>query len=206
MLTTGKLLQKERERKGLTLEDVERATRIRKKSLIDIEAGNFKKFASKTYVLGVIHSYGDFLDLNVDKLTAFFRREYERSDESQFKQRVPKEKLTSNRKRVFSLIIALVVIFFGVYFTYQLKIYLTPPHVTILSPKKTTYKNEQKIELVGRTEKEATVMVNGDRVYTDANNIFRTFVPLAQKENVVLIEVTGANGRKTTLTKIFYKK
>ncbi len=206
MLTTGQVLQKERERKNLTLEDVEKATRIRKKSLIDIEAGNFKKFASKTYVLGVIRSYGDFLDLDADRLAAFFRREYERSDESHFKRRVQRQELTSNRKRVFALIIAVVLVFFGAYFAYQVKIYLTPPKVVILSPKKTTYKNEQKIELVGQTEKEATVLVNGDRIYTDANNIFKTFVPLAQKENNVHIEVTGANGRKTSITKIFYKK
>lgn len=206
MLTTGQVLQKERERKNLTLEDVERATRIRKKSLINIEAGNFKKFASKTYVLGVIQSYGEFLDLDVEKLTAFFRREYERSDESHFKQRVAKEELSSNRKRVFSLIIAIVLLFFGAYFAYQVKIYLTPPKVIILSPKKTSYKNEQKIELVGKTEKETTVMVNGDRIFPDANNVFKTFIPLAQKENIVHIEVTGANGRKTSITKTFYKR
>ena len=81
MLTTGQILKKERERLGLTLENVEKATKIRKKSLIDIENGDFKKFASKTYVLGIIRSYGDFLNLDAFKLAAFFWREYERTDE-----------------------------------------------------------------------------------------------------------------------------
>ncbi|MGB4966548.1 MAG: helix-turn-helix domain-containing protein [Microgenomates group bacterium] len=206
MLTTGQILKKERERLGLTLENVEKATKIRKKSLIDIENGDFKKFASKTYVLGIIRSYGDFLNLDALKLAAFFRREYERTDESSFKQRVGKQELTSNRKRVFGFIIALVLICFGAYFAYQVKLYLTPPQISIISPTKTSYKNEQKIELVGKTEKEASVTVNGERVYTNEEYIFRTFIPLVLKENIVRIEVTGANGRKATITKTFYKR
>lgn len=206
MLTTGQILKKERERLGLTIEAVEKATKIRKRSLIDIENGDFKKFASKTYVLGIIRSYGDFLELDPQKLAAFFRREYERTDESHFKQRVDKNDLTSNRKRVFGLIIALVILCFGAYFSYQVKLYLTPPQVSIISPTKTSYKNEQKIELVGKTEKEASVTVNGEKVYTNEEYIFKTFIPLVLKENIVRIEVTGANGRKTTITKTFYKR
>lgn len=206
MLTTGTILQKERERKGFSLEQVETATRIRKKSLIAIEAGNFKKFPSKTYILGIIRSYGDYLDLDVEKLTAFFRREYERTDESNFKRRVPKEQLLSNRKRVFALLIGVVLLFFGIYFTYQIKVFLTPPKVSILSPKKTTYKNENKIELIGQTEKEATVLVNGDHIFINEKYEFRTFIPLTQTENKVVIEVTGANGRKTTVERVYFKR
>lgn len=206
MLTTGQILKKEREQLGLTLEQVEKATKIRKKSLIDIENGDFKKFASKTYVLGIIRSYGDFLNLDALKLAAFFRREYERTDESHFKQRVSKQELTSNRKRVFGFIIALVLLCFGAYFAYQVKLYLTPPQISIISPTKTSYKNEQKIELVGKTEKEASVSVNGERVYINEQQIFKTFIPLVLKENIVRIEVIGANGRKATITKTFYKR
>lgn len=64
----------------------------------------------------------------------------------------------------------------------------------------------KKIELVGKTEKEASVTVNGERVYTNEEQIFRTFIPLVLKENIVRIEVTGANGRKATITKTFYKR
>lgn len=206
MLTTGQILKKERERLGLTLENVEKATKIRKKSLINIENGDFKKFASKTYVLGIIRSYGDFLNLDALKLAAFFRREYERTDESHFKQRVNKRELSSNRQRVFGFIITLVLLCFGAYFAYQVKLYITPPQVSIISPTKTSYKNEQKIELVGKTEKEASVTVNGEKVYTNEEQIFRTFIPLVLKENIVRIEVTGANGRKTVVEKVFFKR
>src|SRR3989338_3143860 len=206
MLSTGQVLSRERQNKNLTLEDIERATRIRKKNLIAIEAGDCKKFPSKTYVVGVIKTYGDFLDLDSEKLSAFFRREYEKKDESGFKQRLSTDELTTNRKKLFKILTGLILAFFLIYFSYQMKIYFSPPKVEITAPKKNSFVNENKIELVGKVEKEATVTVNGDHIFTDKENVFRTFIPLTEKQNKVIIVVTGANGKKTTIEKLYFKR
>lgn len=206
MLTTGELLRQERKNRELTLEDIEKKTRIRKKYLAAVEKNDWSIFPSKTYIIGVLGSYGRFLKLDEEKLRAVFRREYEKKEDIGFKERVSKEYLTPQTKKLVKTIIAILALIFIVYFGYQLKLYFSPPFVEIISPKKTSFIKEEKIELVGKTEKEAIVIVNGERVFQDKNNIFKIAIPLTNPKNEVIIEVTGANGKKTILKKIFEKK
>jgi hypothetical protein len=85
-------------------------------------------------------------------------------------------------------------------------IYFSPPKIEILSPQQSVFKREERIKLVGKTEKEAIVKVNGERVYQNKDAVFEIVIPLINPKNEVIIEVTGANGRKTIIKKIFEKK
>lgn len=206
MITVGDILKKERIKKNFTLEDIEKITKIRKKNLIALEAGDWKKFPSKMYIVGIINTYSQFLSLDSQKLNAFFRREYERKEEINFKTGVDKSKVTPQKKRNFRLLITAVTFVFLCYFGYQVKQYLTPPRVEILEPTRKEFVIEDKVELKGVTQKEVIVFVNGERVYLDKNNIFRTYISLSKAQNKVTIEATGANGRKTVLTREYLKK
>lgn len=205
MLTTGEILQRERKNKKISLDEIEKVTKIRKKNLIAIEQNKWDGFPSKTYILGVIKSYGRYLNLNEEKLSAFFRREYERQEDMAFKTRVSKKHFTPHKKRIFVATLAIVFILFGIYFGYQVKLFFSHPSVTIFEPQKTQFKNDEKIELVGKTEKEAIVLINGERVFLDKDNVFHVNIPLASTKNFVTIEVTGANGKKTVVNKTFEK-
>lgn len=206
MLTIGEILMKERKERNITLEELEKKTKIRKKNLEAVEKNDWKKFPSKTYVVGIIKSYGKFLNLNEDKLIAFFRRQYEKKEEIRFKERVSKTYFTPQTKKLLKISIFSILLVFSLYFGYQLIVYFSPPKVEIISPKGAVFKGEEKIKLIGKTEKEALVNINGERVYQNKDNIFETIIPLINPKNEVIIEVTGANGRKTIIKKIFEKK
>lgn len=204
MLTIGEILKKEREDKKLILEDIEKGTKIRKKNLEAIEKNEWEKFSSKTYIIGVIKTYGRFLNINQEKLLAVFRREYEKKEEINFKKKIDKKYITPV-KQVFRFLIFLVVFIFIIYFSWQLKMYLTPPKVEILNPKESVFKKTDKIELVGKTEKEAIITVNNEKVYPNKDGVFKISIPLNMPSNEVIVEVTGANGRKTIIKKVFKK-
>lgn len=206
MLTTGELLKKEREKKGLTLADIEKKTKIRQKYLIAIENTDWSSFPSKTYILGVLKTYGKTLQLDEEKLTAFFRREYAKNEDVAFKKRLSKKYFAPEVKQLFRMIIIIIIAIFSVYFSYQLKIYLAPPKLEIISPTKSAFVREQKIELIGKTEKDTIVTVNGERVFLDDNNMFKTTIPLGEGQFSVTIEATGANGKKTVLQRNFIRK
>lgn len=206
MLTIGEILIRERKDRNLTLEEIEKKTKIRKKNLEAIESNNWKKFPSKTYIIGVIKSYAKFLNLDEDKLIAFFRRQYEKKEEIRFKERVSKTYFTPQTKKLLKISIFFILLVFSLYFGYQLIVYFSPPKVEILSPKESVFKREERIKLIGKTEKEAIVNINGERVYQNKDNTFETIIPLINPKNEVIIEVTGANGRKTIIKKIFEKK
>lgn len=201
----GELLKKERLRQGLSLEEVEKSTRIRQKNLAAIEGSRWTHFSSRTYIQGIIGTYGRFLELDEEKILAYFRREYERHEQLKFKKRTSATQFIPLTKRVVRLTVILLIVLFSLFFSYQLHLYLAPPKLEILEPTKTQFKREEKITLKGKVEKDTTIHINGKQIFPDEHYVFSYNVALTESRNKVVIEATGANGRKTTITKVFEK-
>ncbi len=64
----GQFLRETRERLGLTLDEVERATRIRTHHIEAIERGDFEALPSPVQARGFLGNYADFLGLNRDDI------------------------------------------------------------------------------------------------------------------------------------------
>lgn len=203
MLSVGEILRKERERKGFSLVYVEKAIKIREKFLRAVEENKWGTFPSYIYISGIIKNYASFLQLDQKKMLAFFRREYEMKEDMKFKRKASRYLFTSQTKRIVVWGIGLLFFFFALYFGYQLKLYFQPPQVLIVSPKETKFFTTEKITIIGRTDKEATIMIFGEHVYPDKNGTFQYLFPLKKGKNDLIIEVTGANGRKTMFRKEF---
>ncbi len=70
MESIGKTLQEARERLGLTLDEVERSTRIRKVRLEALEQGDFDSLPSRVQVQGFLRNYADFLGIDPEQILA----------------------------------------------------------------------------------------------------------------------------------------
>ena len=57
----GKILREQREAKGLTFEDVESSTSIRRSYIEAIENGKYDKLPGLVYARGFVRNYADFL-------------------------------------------------------------------------------------------------------------------------------------------------
>lgn len=71
----GERLAAEREAQGLSLDDVVRHTRIPRRHLEMIEAGNYTALPALTYSTGFVKTYGDLLGLDGPALSRDFRAE-----------------------------------------------------------------------------------------------------------------------------------
>jgi len=69
----GRRLQAARLAKGITLEEVEEQTRIRKKYLEALESGRTVLIPGEVYVKGFLRSYGNFLGLDGDALVEEYK-------------------------------------------------------------------------------------------------------------------------------------
>lgn len=204
MLSVGEILRKEREKKGLTLLQIEKAIKVREKFLSAIEHNDWKPFSSKIYITGIIKNYAHFLELDENKLEAFFRREYERKEEVKFKKRESAKQFTPQSRRYTIGGIIIVFLIFSVYFGYQLFLFLSPPKVFIVAPRENRFK-EDRITIIGKTEKEASINIFGDRVYQNKEGTFEYDFPLQVGTNEFVAEITGANGKKTIIKRIFIR-
>jgi len=72
MESIGRLLQETRERLGLTLEEVERATCIRVHHLKALEEGDTDSLPSMVQARGFLNNYAEFLGLDVDSVLLQF--------------------------------------------------------------------------------------------------------------------------------------
>lgn len=74
MQTPGEILRTERERKGLSIKDVEQATSIRSLYLNAIEEGNYSIVPGEVYLKGFIRNYATFLGLNSQEVMELYRQ------------------------------------------------------------------------------------------------------------------------------------
>ena len=205
MLTAGEILKRERVKKNLSLTEISKQTKIKEKYLLALEDNNWNLFESPVYIEGLIKTYARFLGLNYKKVLPFFYRDYEGEEKITFRRRVSEKYFTPTIKKFFTMLSFFIFFVFFIYFGYQLKIFLTPPKVVILSPKTDVFYNENLIKIIGKTEKETTITIFGEKIYPNEEGIFEYDFPLKKGKNELVIELEGANGRKTIFKKNFYK-
>lgn len=205
MLTVGEILKKQREKLSITLPEVEKNIKVREKFLSAIENNDWELFTSKIYVTGIIKNYSRYLGLDSNRTTAFFNRDYEKKETVKFKRKVSSNYLTSETKKVVISALIIIFIFFFGYFAYQLKQYFSPPAVKILSPTTNIFRNEDRVKVTGKTEKDAAVTIFGDRIYQNKEGVFEYDFPLKKGKNELIIEVIGANGKKTVIKKEYLR-
>lgn len=200
MITVGEILKTEREKQGLSFQDIEKKIRVRAKFLSAIEKNDWTQFSSNVYISGIIKNYANFLGLDSNRALAFFRREYEkREEEASFKGKLSRGLMLSERRKSTVIGLALVALFFFSYFGYQVYRFLAPPSVIIYEPTESEFRRVDKVAVIGKTEKEAVITIFGSRVFQDERGNFNYDFPLKMGKNKLVIKVQGANGKGTTV-------
>ncbi len=95
MLEIGVLLRQARLERGLSLEDAQRATKIRTRYLEAMENGDFEALPGEVYAKGFLRNYASFLGLPGDDLVARYKDEMARREREAERARM--EALASRR-------------------------------------------------------------------------------------------------------------
>lgn len=206
MKKVGEILRTARIEKGIELTQIEKDTRIRKAYLEAIEDEKWDVFSSRTYISGTIRNYARYLGLEGERVVAIFRRDFDEMEEIKFRKRVAKDYFQPTTIGWMKLGIFILVVIVTSYIGYQLKLFLTPPSISITSPTTFVFQREEKMTIIGRTDKDATVFINSEQVFPDKSGSFTKDIPLPNDKNPLLIQVEGANGKKSTLKKEFIRK
>lgn len=74
MQTVGEILRSEREKKGLTIKEIEIATSIRTVYITAIEEGNYGIIPGEVYLKGFIRNYANFLGLDSQQIIDLYRQ------------------------------------------------------------------------------------------------------------------------------------
>lgn len=212
MRTVGQILREEREKKFYTLDEIERATKIRKELLEALEAGHYSKLPPPTFVQGFIKNYGKFLGLNSDKLLAVFRREFLESKHpprilESFANPLDKKRFKLTPARVLGgAVLAFIIIFF-VYLWFEYRFLVGGPFLEVSQPINQTGTNSPLIQVIGKTEPDVKVSINDQEIEVDRAGNFFQEVKLSDNLNTLVISAISKTGKVTKIERtVFLKK
>jgi cytoskeletal protein RodZ len=205
MRTVGEILSEKRKALGLSLEEIEKETKIRRKYLEAIEKNNFGVIAESTIVKGFIRNYAQALGLEVGSTLAVFRRDFCENQKGQIIPRGMVESLvektffwTPKATIVFGL--SLLILGFVFFFVRQYVGFSSAPPLEVTLPKDDQLFKE-KVVVAGKTDKDASVKIDGTLISIAEDGSFREEVILPRGENMVVIETANRQGKKRMVSR-----
>lgn len=206
MKTVGSILKDAREAKKLSLEHVEQATKIRRRFLESLEADEYHALPSLAYAKGFVKNYAQYLGLDTATVMAFFRRQTLEVPRSSLFPKGMAEPLNRpflrlTPSRFLAIIMGLLGILFLSYFGAQYWRLNTAPTLTIESPGNEIVTTERRISVLGSTDPDATVMVNGVSTLVRMDGKFFEQVAIEPGVNTITIVATSRFGKSTTVTR-----
>lgn len=204
MKTVGSILKEARLSKSITFDHIEKATRIRAKFLEAIEQDDYSTLPSLAYAKGFVKNYSEFLGLNSATVLAFFRRQTKDTTRAMILPKGVTEPLNRSwfqltPPKFLALLLTSLVMLFLLYLGLQYRRINQPPILAIDTPKEQVVSTERKIDVLGRTDTDATVTVNGTSVLVRSDGKFFEQVTLEQGVNTITINSTSRFGKSTTM-------
>lgn len=203
MRTVGQLLKDARLEKGFTLEQAERATKIRAKFLDALEKDSYRLLPAFPYAQGFIKGYSDFLGLKSTTMVALFRRQYTKRDKESKPIEEPLERtlwqMTPNKVIFASVLVLLIGL--GVYIYLQYQALHAKPPLIVESPLDEVVVKEEVVPVYGITDRDATLLINNEPILIKEDGKFYEDVELTVGENTIAIEATSRVGEKSLIVR-----
>jgi cytoskeletal protein RodZ len=201
MKTVGQVLRDTRLKQRISLDEIARNTRIKKKYLLALEKGEYKKLPGVAYIKGFIKNYGECIGLVPDELWALFRREYKAGQNGLF---LPRTKdltrsfwvVTPNR------VVALAVVFSATFFFfYLIRGVLKGPFLKVYSPENNLVVKNLSIIVSGQTEPEAKLTINDQPIQLKDRGRFEITIQLSLGVNEITFISINRLGRRTEIVR-----
>lgn len=212
MRTVGQILKEEREKKFYTLEEIEKATKIRREILGALEKGQYSKLPPPTFVQGFIKNYGRFLGLETTKLLAIYRREFSEGKNpprilESFINPLDKKKFRLTPAKVVGLAVLIMIAIFFIYLWFEYRFLIDAPFLEIQQPEAQLHVTTSALLVSGRTDPEAKVSINNQEIQTSIDGRFQQEINLTEGSNTIVITAMGKTGKISQVERtVFLKK
>ncbi len=204
MKTVGSILKEARGAKNITLDQAEEATKIRLKFLRAIESDDYSSLPSLSYAKGFVKNYSEYLGLDSSRVLAFFRRQTAEVTRSSVLPKATSEPMGKSLLQLtpgkfLAGILAVLVLIFLAYLGLQYGKLNQPPALSVDSPKNQLVVHERRIDVLGSTDPDATVTVNGINIVVRSDGKFFDQISLESGVNKITVVATSRYGKSSTV-------
>ena len=182
-----------RKQYGIDLDEIEKETKISKKYLTAIEQENFDELPAKVYTKNFIRQYAEVLGQNPAPFLEYYNRDIKKKQEpikicrSLLTDTLPKWDFIITPKLLRNIMLSLAGLVLFAYLGFKVIGIISPPVLEIERPVANLITYETSVEVKGKTEQEASVEVNGQRVLADQEGKFSIKLDLQEGINIVKI-------------------
>ncbi len=207
--TVGQRLRSARKRRGLSLEDAERLTKVKLKYLKALEEDRHDLLPTEVYCLGFLRCYSDGLGLNTKKILQQYqseRRTFKSAKAQTHQELAPARRLIAPKllitpKIVFLVASVAMVFTLILYIALGVRSFLAPPKLLISEPKLDSRVTSNQLEVIGQTDPAASLMINGELVSLKADGSFQRTVAVVPGLNTLEFAATNRVGKETRQTR-----
>lgn len=204
MTTVGEILRLAREKKHLSLAQVEAAIKIRSKFLEAIEKNEFESMPPGTFVRGFIKNYASFLGVSPDDALAFYRRQttVERQESPTYARSARVKQSFRLTPQLFTAasITFLLALFFG-YLIYSYATFAGAPPLTVETPQNNSVTKSDQAEVKGKTDPEAALTINDEAVSVNESGLFSQKLTLKDGINTLKVVATNKFKKQSTVSR-----
>ncbi|MBI3887693.1 helix-turn-helix domain-containing protein [Candidatus Microgenomates bacterium] len=199
MTTVGQILSLARNHKKLTLEQVEKTTKIRLKFLVAIEKDEFSKLPPGTFTKGFIKNYASFLGLPVEETLAFYRRQVNEDKSPSLPTKpVQKQSITFS----FTAIgVGILVVLFFVYLAYSYIKFAGAPSLLVNYPPTNAVVSKDQIDVTGKTDPDTIVTINGQKIPIGETGTFSAQITLTPGLNTITVVASNKFNKQSTISR-----
>lgn len=197
--TLGEKLKQVREKANVSLNEISKNTKIRKFYLEMLEEGHFEKLPPDVYVRGFLNSYAEYLGIEPSDVMKLYEKERGIQRSMKKSQAGGEKKIEKKKKfelptivftpKVFTgFLFAVLVILGGVYFYREVGEFSKAPRLVVLQPAENFSLEGSSVEVVGLTDKEGKIRINGQPVFVSDKGEFKETVSLQNGVNEIEIK------------------
>ncbi|MEA1926196.1 MAG: DUF4115 domain-containing protein [Patescibacteria group bacterium] len=196
--TLGERLRKIREEANISLNEISKATKVRKVYLEMLEEERFDELPPDVYVRGFLNSYAGYLGIEPEDVFRLYEKEKgiqknikksKRPIKREKKFQIPSITITSKFFVISAFVILIVAM--SIYFYREVGKFSENPRLAIVQPLNNISIDGNAVEIVGVSEKDARVTINGQPIYIDEHGEFKETIGL--KQGVNELEIKAVN-------------
>ncbi|MFH1254898.1 MAG: helix-turn-helix domain-containing protein [bacterium] len=201
--TASEQLRRARQEKKLKLFQIAKKLNIKEEYLSYLEKGEYGKLPQGVYGKNFLREYAFFLGLNYKKLAEDYESEISASEfknqKELFSKQVVKKRYLLATPRIFkNILIFLIICVFFVYLGYKINKIISPPILIISNPAADFTTDQNSLLIIGQTQAEAGLTINGQTILTDKNGNFSQEIRLKNGINIITITASKKYGRGNT--------
>jgi len=201
MNTIGQIIKSARVKKKLSFKTLEEATKIRVTFIKSIEEEKWNLLPSFPTVLGFVKSLSSPLGIDEKMAIAVLKRDYPPTKTSINPKPDVFSRFSWGPKLTFAIATAAVILIVLGYLGYQYIKFVSPPDLTVDSPKEGQIVTGSSVPVFGSTDSDVKITVDNQPVLIDADGKFSVNIGITDTTKEIVVIATTRSGKERVISR-----